>query len=437
MSRPFLRFHPLPSVTRNGACIAGLAVLLTVTVHPVEAQLGRLDQLADIEASLADLSALAPENVSVLRKAASSLAEVCTDEDLARIQVTRATFEQILADEQRLRGSASFSYRDNQASGRNASGDTTVDPERQVIATSASLSRGRYPLELDLNTSVALARTESGVINEAISSLFFSVDQNLDRSWLEGYAFLERSSDAFLSIDQRYETGAGLVFNARVGLTQKGRDLERRLLYGSSEPADSIWAETSSWTGCLDAVAGVQGLSEEASQARVRAALKNLEQASLVARRSVAEGEPLVRLALLVGVQGEVEQARIDGFESSDRGFRAVVRPTVAIEPLDGIRLRADYYLNIALSGFSDPETFREQIVRDLFPSGTDVRSELSLRLSSNVRGVTLNAQHVRLWDSHPPFFVVDGQIVTDADGEPVVAAWRRNLTTFGVAVPF
>ncbi|MEM6327381.1 MAG: hypothetical protein AAF791_09715 [Bacteroidota bacterium] len=407
-------------------------VALGINVTPAHAQSGRLDQLGDIEAALADLSVLETETIGFLRDAGTEAVEAnCTDAHLAHIQNTVAAFEEILHEETRLRASASFSYRDNQASGRNTS--DAVDPERQAVTTSATISRGRYPLEFDLQTSVALSRTENGAINEDISSLFFSVDQNLQDNVLEGYAFLERSSDAFLSIDQRYETGAGVVLNFQRGLTREGRALHQRIEHGRTlargeAPTDTrIWTEADTWASCLEAVRSAEA---------VAAARASLQQAATVATRSVTEASSALRVALLVGLQGEIEVASIDAFEQSDRGFRLVLRPTVAVRPIDGITARADWYVNVALSGFAEPETFRDQIERD-FPVPGDVRSELALSFSTEVGGVELEGRHVRVWDTVPPFFLQDGEIALDADGAPVVAAWRRELTTFGVKVPF
>jgi|GEM_PF-5657701 len=77
------------------------------------------------------------------------------------------------------------------------------------ISAGIKLSRGFYPGRLEMNAQIGV-RVNDGEFSENVSALKISYDHYID-DWLEGYVFVDRVSNDFLSIDQRYEVGGGIV----------------------------------------------------------------------------------------------------------------------------------------------------------------------------------------------------------------------------------
>ena len=90
--------------------------------------------------------------------------------------------------------------------------DTLESTGLHDLNVSIKFTRGNYPNKLTIASDIGVRLNESNTFSETISNLFVSYDHYV-RYWLEGFVFLDRFSNNFLSIDQRYEVGAGLVFD--------------------------------------------------------------------------------------------------------------------------------------------------------------------------------------------------------------------------------
>ncbi|MDX1476300.1 MAG: hypothetical protein R3301_01295 [Saprospiraceae bacterium] len=104
----------------------------------------------------------------------------------------------------RLTGTALFGF----------NGNTSEDQEIFKINGGITLTKGSYPYELEFSTSLNIL-IDNGKLQENLSNLRISYDRFLelkgDPFLLEGYAFINRRSDQFLGVNQRYEIGAGLI----------------------------------------------------------------------------------------------------------------------------------------------------------------------------------------------------------------------------------
>ncbi len=115
-----------------------------------------------------------------------------------------------------------------------------------VFNTKAKITKEFYPYNLDVSASIS-TQFFNGVLQENISNYHASLDffiKNEDRfehtgkNYLllknnlttEGYVYADRYANQFLNIDQRYEVGAGLIFNFYSGsLTKEKRDKQGEL----------------------------------------------------------------------------------------------------------------------------------------------------------------------------------------------------------------
>ncbi len=384
-----------------------------------------VDNIEDVEKTLKAFRVLTPANIADLRAANREVALICPDSKLAKIQGVLKELQSMIDAEGQLSASASFSFRDNQASGQSVPDSTNTGKGRQAIEAAIALSRGTYPLQVYLESAVSLTRNQDGEIEEDISSLFLSVDRHVVGTWMEMFGFLSRTSDDFLSIDQRYETGSGVVLNYwSPKLTSSGYEADEGL-----NPGDD-------WVACFEAIGAITSGDSTFS---AEAARQVLASGSDIVRKINLKQHSILRLAMLVGLMGEVEQASIDTFSVNDRGWRLELRPTVAFHPVDAVWLRADWYLKYAVGGYNEPSSHQAQIEQTLglfTDIGHDLRTRLELSASVAVKGVNLTLTHERLRDHIPPFATVGDEVALTSDGRPIVASYRRNRTVFKVVIP-
>lgn len=222
------------------------------------------------------------------------------------------------------------------------------------INTGITLSRGDFPSEVTVVSKLGLQQRD-GQLQEDVTTLLISYDYHTARE-VEYFAFAERFSDSFLSIQQRYEVGFG---------TRIGRHF-------GHVPG---WARTArSFAGVRDNLAFVTGASARMS-ARTRQALPALtddEPGSFT--RAVDQLEHALRdraARLFVGVVAsafaELERAEIEATSTPAAGggsaitskvavdathrYRLSLRPAVVVRPSDEVEIVVFPYFKLPIDG--------------------------------------------------------------------------------------
>lgn len=95
------------------------------------------------------------------------------------------------------------------------SGDEAGEKSLYKLNTGISLTRGNFPSELTVQSKLGL-QLRDGVLQEDVTSLLITYDYHATNT-LEYFAFAERFTDNFLSIQQRYEIGFGARLAAKMG----------------------------------------------------------------------------------------------------------------------------------------------------------------------------------------------------------------------------
>ena len=91
------------------------------------------------------------------------------------------------------------------------------------FSVSADISKGYFPGDLSFKSAVNI-QVQNGQFVENLSDLTMTYDHHIGNDLnYEMYAFLKRSSNNFLNIDQRYEIGVGGVWNVILS----GKDLQK------------------------------------------------------------------------------------------------------------------------------------------------------------------------------------------------------------------
>jgi hypothetical protein len=223
------------------------------------------------------------------------------------------------------------------------------------LNTGVSLSRGNFPTEITVDTLLGLQMV-NGQLQEDVTSLKISYDYHTTSS-LEYFAFAERFSDNFLSIQQRYEVGFGARIGLEIGRVGNWRETDRQF--------ENLRRN-------LPGVRAVAAVLPPASVARLQAtrllepmrvdtALSNLE-------HMVRDEQTKLFIGLAASVFAEIENAAIDVLTklNADPGAPAVkakidldgthryrlnIRPTFRLRPSRQIQLRVYPYWKLPLDG--------------------------------------------------------------------------------------
>ncbi|MDC7994833.1 hypothetical protein [Altibacter sp. HG106] len=116
-----------------------------------------------------------------------------------------------------LKGLRAQEVSETKINGKLGFGLTLKNSQNQDLSefrVSAEASRGFFPGEFEFESSLNV-QVRDGVFIENLSTLAMSYDHHIGNELqYEFYSFIRRSSNNFLNIDQRYEVGVGLVWNA-------------------------------------------------------------------------------------------------------------------------------------------------------------------------------------------------------------------------------
>ncbi len=354
----------------------------------------------------------------------------CVVSSLDRVRTSIARIQAITSANRSLAARLSLSY-----SGKTSEASGSLPArEKQDLSTSIDISRGAYPDQIRLRSSIGVTRTETGALSESLSDLHLSYDYHLRDEHLEAFVFGKRFSDDYLGIDQRYEIGGGVVFNGFFGgYTSTGRKQLGEIFHGTAttpthgvdQQAQYIYnAAEAEWRNCYLEIANKGG-----NVGTPEIAASELRTAANTASRIIRKARTKVRLGLLMGIHTELEDASIDTSATtpavkvpSEQGWRFEIRPRAQFQPIDGLRFRADWFLKWSLNGFRrDRFDIRGDILGLSF-LGNDVRSELTLSVVARVGNAAIELSHQINEDSLPPWFV-------DDSGELLVARRNRNTT--------
>jgi hypothetical protein len=231
------------------------------------------------------------------------------------------------------------------------SGDEAGKKSLYKLNTGIALSRADGPVELEVQSKLGL-QLRDGVLQEDVTSLRITYDYHLTERW-QTFAFAERFSDSFLSIQQRYEIGFGARFARKIGLTGEGEAVRAQV---NSLKEGFTRAKT-------------LGTPEDAqSRTAIADASTRFDAAAANLLRAVQDRYAQLTVGLAVSVFAEIERADLDvvsvpaagASSSSDslklrftppgqQRYRVTFRPTLQWQTNRAIKVRLHPYLKAAL----------------------------------------------------------------------------------------
>lgn len=191
--------------------------------------------------------------------------------------------------------------------------DNAGDNSQYRLSTGFELNRGTYPERLEVSSDVEVT-LNNGLLLEEVSNLVVSYDRRIS-DWVESYGFVRRHSDNYMSVDERYELGVGLVFEKYTGkLSDKGESILRDLDLPLSDTIPLEIIEKS-----LSNAADFNSLDLEEIADRIED------------QREYAEGSfdsqySGLRLAFLAGFNGEIEQNTLSETFNVPTSIDSVIR---------------------------------------------------------------------------------------------------------------
>jgi hypothetical protein len=274
------------------------------------------------------------------------------------------------------------------------SGDSSAARHVDKFDFGAGLAKGGYPDEFhfDFSSSNQLRRylTTGGSSVENFITLQASYERHL-LPFFKAFGFLERFSDTYLGIQQRYEAGIGIKGEAEIGLTRAGR-----------EKVEAVQDFRSALDGSRRGSAPASGLPAEALGVDEAKMLRTLT--ALKKRHAV------LALGLIVTVLAEVERAEIELGDGSkrtldpSRRFRLTLRPGLTWIMTEGLSLKWKTYFKLPVFGSIRAPAFDGRSLYDL-RSDTFVTLRYDLPgAPSWARKISLIAEYKYFFDNAPPF---------------------------------
>jgi len=320
------------------------------------------------------------------------------------------------------------------------SGDRAGEQSLYKLNVEAAVNKGVYPRTVRFRAGTSVQH-KNNVAQDNVTTLVMNFDYYF-APWLETYAFIERFSDTYLSIKERYEVGGGIKLELNLLDTPVGERTRQDREAMAADGASS-----------LQEFAAYLDRAEQEGDGQVDArGLRPLLAAYRTERRNILAGlrqkESMLSLGLALSFFSEMEQAEINstilsqGVSESARfalnaeqRFRVVVRPNVTFRPLDTLSFKGHIYLKYPLGS-----PLRSEGRLDY---RTDSLLSAELKLPTDPewgKKVSLVLEYQRHYENLPPRIpqsTIDATLAAGQTISPVEAERAHDLYVFKVNVTF
>ncbi len=244
------------------------------------------------------------------------------------------------------------------------SGDEAGDRSLFKLNTGIGLSRGVFPSEVSVVARLFL-QVRDGQLQEDVTSLQLTYDYHASHT-VQYFAFAERFTDSFMSIQQRYEIGFGARMGWQFGQVGNWRDTESAfdaVRSGLDQLAPQL-ATLRAADRADAATAGAPPPVTTADLAAFRSAMANLHHsledrqvrllvgiaASIFAEiENPSHDVTSVPVAAMPGDLSDASTRRIS--LGSEQRFRLSVRPTIKFRPIPEVQIVVFPYFKLPLDG--------------------------------------------------------------------------------------
>lgn len=314
------------------------------------------------------------------------------------------------------------------------SGDEGGGKGKYTVNAKVGIGRGEYPRRTQLTVETSV-RIEDGLLAEDVAQ-FVANYNSYPQSWLEGYVFIERFSDSYLGVDQRYEVGVGMLAEGSVWSWRlpRGRALRDTLDLVRPDRAGRDVLK-------LPAVPGLTPTDSFPD---------SLWKATHMVYEGMRRANSLLTLGCAMSVLAEVERSHLSVYVDTLMGagvceatdtrtfivpastrYRVSLRPTLDLRPADDWSVRALCYFKLPLGG--------PYYVNDRFDFRVDAEIVLCGKIPGNENlGLTLRYRDA--YDHAPPRLGADVVAREEQAGRRVrnpVAPDRHKAVSLSVELKF
>jgi len=306
-------------------------------------------------------------------------------------------------------------------------GDWSGKKELYKLDIESEISKGIYPNEFRFKAGASIQLNDK-TLQEDVTSLMVNYDHHF-KPWLEVYGFVERFSNSYLSIKQRYEIGTGISFELDLLDTTKKIDKELNTMKDKPEKGyekfknihgnitDEIYKEFREYLDKLEDDSPDKKLAINL----LRSKYEDLEKEEKRIKQAFKKKYAKLSVGLAMSLFSELEQAEIKAYFDEikeengeqviqkatettsilldmEHRFRFVLRPSVVVRPTDDLTLMAFKY-------FKYPLNSPYQNGKHDYRTDELIRAQLVLKKDAGgAEKVSLIIEYQQHYDNFPPW---------------------------------
>jgi hypothetical protein len=319
-------------------------------------------------------------------------------------------------------------------------GDQAGGQSLYKLNLDASLSKSIYPSDLRFKAGTSVLY-RNNVLQEDVTILVMNFDYYF-KPWLETYAFVERFSDTYLSLKERYEVGGGLKLEFNVFDTPAGAKDRNEKAILEVDGAQSLRDYETYLTRLESSGPG------EVDTGNLRLLLEDFKAERQKILAGLKQRNSLLSLGLALSVFSELEQAEInttfmdDGVSvplkyspDSRQRFRVVLRPNVTFRPLGLLTFKGHMYLKYPLGGPSRIEGRLDYRRDSLFSA--ELKLPTDPEWGKKISLIIEFQQHYHNVPFRIPQSVVDDYLASGQVINATVAEKTHDIYAFKLSITF
>lgn len=316
-------------------------------------------------------------------------------------------------------------------------GDWSGEKELYKLDIDSEISKGIYPNEFRFKAGASIQLIDK-TLKEDVTSLMVNYDHHF-KPWLEVYGFVERFSNSYLSIKQRYEIGTGISFELDLLDTTKKIDAEIKTYFDEKKEentirnksekdyeefrnihaniTDEVYEEFRKYLDKFDKGPPDKKLAINL----LRSKFEDLEKEEKRIKQAFKKKYAKLSVGLAMTLFSELEQAEIKAYfdeKKEENGeqviqkatettsilldmehrFRFVLRPSIVVRPTDDLTLMAFKY-------FKYPLNRPYQNGKRDYRTDALIRAQLVLKKDAGgAEKVSLILEYQQHYDNFPPW---------------------------------
>lgn len=319
-------------------------------------------------------------------------------------------------------------------------GDQAGDQSFYKLNLDASLTKSVYPSALRFRAGTSVLY-RNNALQEDVTTLVMNFDHYF-KPWLETYAFVERFSDTYLSLKQRYEVGGGLKLELNLFDTPAGAGERREKAILEVDGAQSL-RDYETYLTRLET--SDPGKVDTESLGFLLEDYKTERQKILAGLR---QKNSLLSVGLAMSVFSEMEQAEINTTvldqgiampfkysPDSIQRFRFVLRPNLAFRPLGLLTFKGHIYLKYPLGGQTHRDGRLDYRRDSLFSA--ELKLPTDPEWGNKISLIFEFQQHYQNVPSRIPQSVIDDYLAADKFITTTVAEKTHNIYAFKLSITF